>query len=258
MIETVSFLHGGNAGDVVMSLPSIADLVDRAGKQQAELYLEPGKPARYVAGPHPLGNVLMNLDYAEKLLPLLRSQPYIFSADIHNGQPIDINLNAFRSSGFPHDKGDIGRYYRHSFRCLPRTWEPWLTVEPDKTYSGMILVNRTQRYRNPALSYAFLRKYESRMLFLGLNDEYQEFQSTYQIRVPQLLPKDFYQAACAIAACKLFVGSQSCCWAIAEGLKVPRVVEIYPGAANCIPNGLNGWEAIRQDMFEGIVSNLAA
>jgi hypothetical protein len=156
-----------------------------------------------------------------------------------------------------HDKGDIGRFYRHVFRCLPRTWEPWLTVDPDKAYAGLILVNRTQRYRNPNLSYAFLAKYASRLVFMGLPEEYREWRQEYQINVPHFLPKDFLEAARAIAACRLFIGSQSCCWAIAEGLKVPRVVEVFPHAPNCIPNGENGWEAVRQDLFESIVADLA-
>ena len=117
-------------------------------------------------------------------------------------------------------------------------------------------MNRTRRYRNSALSYAFLQRHESRTVFIGLADEYEDFRKMYRVNMPHYLPKDFLQAARAIAACRLFIGNQSSCFAIAEGLKVPRVLEVFPQAPNVIPNGPHGFEAISQILFESIVAEL--
>ena len=212
-----TFLHAGNVGDIVYSLASIVALADR---EPARLYLQLDYPANYsAAGLHPLKNVLLNRDYAEKLLPLLREQPYIASVGIWQGEPVDYDLNIFRRSGFAHDRGDIARYYRHVWPCQPRTWEPWLTVDPDEAYKDIILLNRTLRYRNPCLNYSFLSEYQSRMIFMGLPDEYADFRSKYRLNIPHWQPDNFLSAARAISACRLFIGSQSVCFAIAEARK---------------------------------------
>jgi hypothetical protein len=184
-----TFLHAGNVGDVVYALPSLVDL---AKGDEATLYLQIDKPATYGVGVrHPLCNLTLNADYAGKLIPLLKRQHYLADAKIWDGEPVEFNLNVFRYSGFPLASGDIARYYRHVFRCQPRTWEPWLSVDPDPAYAGMILLNRTVRYRNPNISYSFLSAYQSRLIFMGLPDEYRDFRKQYRVNVPHVLPKDF-------------------------------------------------------------------
>lgn len=245
-----TFLHAGCIGDIVYSLPSIVSL---AGDDPAVLFLQLDAPATYsAAGQHPLKNVLLNRDYADRLSPLLRAQPYLADVQIWDGRPVDFDLNRFRTSGFPHRAGDIARYYRHAFNCQPCTWKPWLTAEPDAAYAGMILVNRTLRYRS-GLSYAFLRAYADRLLFVGLPDEYADFRKAFGLNIPHWLPANFLAVARAIAACRLFIGNQSACFAIAEALKVPRIVEICPYVPNNIPNGANGFEAVSQPQFESLV-----
>jgi hypothetical protein len=199
----------------------------------------------------------MNRAYAEGLIPLLLKQPYIGEARIWQGEQADYNLNWFRGIGFPLDKGDIARYYSYVFKVCPRTWEPWLTVDPDESFRGMILVNRTMRYRNPQLCYRFLRHYESKIIFLGLPEEYRDFRRFAKINVPHHYPKNFYEIARAIAACKLFIGNQSSAFAIAEALKIPRCLEVFCQAPNCQPNGENGYQVISQGLFETIVADLA-
>lgn len=258
-MDNPTFHHWGNAGDIIYSLPSIADLTRRAGAEQAILYLEIDHPAFYSANvKHPLGKVCLNREYADRLIPLLLAQPYIADVRIWNGETVNFNLNWFRGVGFNHGAGDITKWYRHVFKCNPCTWQPWLFVDPDPAYQGCILVNRTNRYRNPNLDYSFLKRYESRLIFIGLTDEYQDFRSAFDIRVPVRLPLDYLKTARAIAACRLYIGNQSSCFALAEGLKVPRVLEVAPHAPNVIPQGGEGWEVISQNLFESIVADLAS
>ncbi len=215
------------------------------------------KPANYNRQVrHPLGKVTLNADYANRLIPLLKRQPYIAEAKIWQGEPVEFNLNNFRLSGFDFGTGDIARYYRHIFACQPRTWEPWLTVDPDLAYAGLILLNRTQRYRNPNIDYSFLSAYASRLIFMGLPEEYREWRAAYHVNVPHYQPRDFLEAAKAIVSCRLFVGNQSSCFQIAEALKVQRIVEVSQQAPNVIPNGPGGFEAISQYMIEKLVADL--
>jgi ADP-heptose:LPS heptosyltransferase len=46
-----------------------------------------------------------------------------------------------------------------------------------------------------------------------------------------------------IASCKFFIGNQSSPFAVAEQLKVPRIVEVYPQAPNVIPTGGLAYDA---------------
>jgi hypothetical protein len=52
-----------------------------------------------------------------------------------------------------------------------------------------------------------------------------------------------------IAGSRLFVGNQSCPAAIAEGLKRPMILEVYPALPNCCferPDRINAWDGAIQ------------
>ena len=67
---------------------------------------------------------------------------------------------------------------------------------------------------------------------------------------------DFLELAGIIAGCKLFIGNQSFPFSIAEGLKVPRILEVYYKAANVIPEGENAHDFYFQEHLEELVSRL--
>jgi hypothetical protein len=255
-MKTASFQHYGNVGDVIYSIPSIVDLTRRAGADKAVLHLEIDHPAIY-HGQHPLKNVNLSRAYAEKLMPLLKCQPIFADVAIWDGKTVvDYNLNWFRSCPFDHGRGDITKWYRHRFKCLPNSWDAWLRVEPDPDYEGWIIVNRTSRYQNQHIDYSFMKAYASRMIFMGLPAEELAFRRSTSVIVPRYLPRDFLAAARAIAACKCFIGNQSSCFALAEGLKVPRCLETSPVAPNVNPTGAGGYEAVHQEMLESVIADL--
>lgn len=131
--------------------------------------------------------------------------------------------------------------------------KPWLKVEPDRTFQDSIVVARSARYRNNAISYSFLGKYR-KVVFVGIEDEYIDFRQ----HVPQaewVRVKDFLEMARIIAGSRLFIGNQSFPFSIAEGLKVPRVVELDPIAPNVVPAGDCGFDVLFQSQFEHVVHN---
>ncbi len=75
--------------------------------------------------------------------------------------------------------------------------------------------------------------------------------------IKYLETNDFYELAQAIQGAKIFVGNSSMCFAIAEGLKVPRILESCSFAPNVIPTGVGpGYEYYSQQAFEHYVNEL--
>lgn len=97
----MNFKHSGSAGDLVYALPTLLSLTERNGGP-ANLYLQVDAPAAFYAGcVHPAGNVMMNKEIAEALIPLLSAQPGIATCKVWEGEDIDVDLDLFRSQSQP-------------------------------------------------------------------------------------------------------------------------------------------------------------
>jgi len=251
-----SVAHGGNAGDLIWAIPSIVSLLELRGRSTCTLLLKADQPARYGPGfNHPCGSFKMSRAFCESLIPLFKLHPAFTEVRVWDGENIDLDLDQFRESKFFFDRGDIGHYYGHVWACQPKLWEPWLKVETKPT--NTILVNRTERYQNPRISYKFLEGVPG-VQFVGLDAEFRAFRKDHLVNIPHAKTKTFLDLAKRIAGCKLFIGNQSSAYAIAEALKVSRMVEVYPLAPNVFPHGPDGWQFFKQDVFEELVHRLAA
>jgi hypothetical protein len=231
----MNFHHSGLAGDAIYALPAMLDLARRVDRRP-----------RLLLDPRPL-----DWSGADRLLPLLAEQPG-FDSGLYAGEPIDIDLDRFRNLPFDLSRGYLARMYTLLLPCCPDLAAPWLMIEPDERYRGSIVVNRTSRYRNPGISYRFFGRYPD-LLFLGLESEYENVRTEVGSRLRWVPTADLAAAARVIAACRLFVGNQSSCFAIAEGLKVPRVLEVCPYCPNVIPHGSDGWDTLLQPHFEQVI-----
>ncbi len=214
----------GCIGDCIYSLCAARDMAGRSG-DKVRFLLACDVPAQYPSGfVHPSGNVLLSRRFADMLLPLLR-----------------------RQSG-------IARWWGLVHRCQVRSWEQWLEADPIEEWRGWIVVNRTSRYRNPAIRYDCLKKYD-RVVFLGLETEWEAIR-------PQLGPKavfrtgrDLLECAGIAAACWCFVGNASAVFSLCEATKRPRVLEVYPKMPNTTVIGPGpGFESLTQDHFEWAIS----
>jgi len=249
--QRASFKHSGNAGDIIYALPSLRML---AGEQGAKLSLALNVPMRDRKLKHPLGGVQLNQKMYDMLTPLLSRQDYIKELAVYDGTPVDYDLDVFRDAPFRMDRLGICRWYFYLFGIACDLSKPWLKVEPDPAYKDRIVVARSKRYRNLTFSYKFLQQYGA-PVFVGLADEYEDFRS----QVPQaewVEVNDFHQLARIIAGSRLFIGNQSFPYSIAEGLKVPRVLELDPGMPNVVPAGEHGYDVLYQRRFESVVERL--
>ena len=93
-----------------------------------------------------------------------------------------------------------------------------------------------------------MNKYKD-IIFIGLNDEYQDLKKEVT-NLEFYECKDFLEAAEIIKSSKFFLGNSSFGFTIAEGLKVPRLMESFPDYPSVYPNGGHGYDFYFQDHLE--------
>ena len=164
---------------------------------------------------------------------LFEAQDYIDAVLPHKGEHIDYDFLHWRNNGMPYGvtlSENQARWVRQEVDFL----EPWLQVEPNEDYLGRIVVNRTPRYRNPYFPWqALVDTFRDEMVFIGLPEEYRDFCRDFG-QVEYAATGSLLEAAQIISASEVFMGNQSSCNAIAEGLKHPMVQETCLEAPDCI------------------------
>lgn len=230
----VTFAHSGGLGDIVYAIPTIQALGG------GHLYIKTGSPCAYPDNwEHMGGGIKVTETMAEAMLPFLEVQAGITGCSIHRGEEITYDLDCFRNKRRL-GRGHLAQHHLDAFGVNADLTKPWLRVTPDESYREVVVINRTSRYHAKGItgdSYAFFC--ESKPLFIGNEDEYRALKR----HVPSLAYEptpSLQRAAEIIAGCKLFVGCQSCCYAIAEGLKANRVLEVCERTPNCNPIGARG------------------
>lgn len=258
MSKTTSFLHDGSIGDIWSSLGSVKEFHKKTGKK-AVYYLTNGQAAIYYEGAvHPTRNedgvqVMLNKQMIEMIIPLLKVQPYISDAAIHNEEKIDIDFNMIRKTFVNMPNGILSTWYVIVYPDLAfNLAEPYITIpESQKDFAiGKTIIARTERYQNKSINYSFLKQYENDLIFAGTKKEYNLFCMEFDLSFPRLEVVDFLELAQALAQAKGLVANQTMIMQIAEGLKVPRVVELCAYAPNVTPVGENAFYFYAQDALE--------
>jgi hypothetical protein len=103
--------------------------------------------------------------------------------------------------------------------------QPWLKTDRLKPIAPVIF-HRSLRYQNPDFPWhTVYEEFHNEAVFIGHHDEHRVFCSTVG-PIPYVATPDFLELARLIAGCKPFCGNQSSPRALAEGLKVPVIVEV--------------------------------
>jgi len=249
--EVTTFKHSGNSGDIIYALPAALEL---SKKGKAHFYLQVDQQAEYSFNYHPLGNVMMSDKMIGFLAPLLLYQPQIEKVQAFHGEAVDYDLDAFRHYSFHLDRGSITRWYFNVFGISYDTSQPWLIAPKDEQYAQNIVIARSHRYRSPLIDYSFLKQYPNK-LFVGVQEEYEDMKKI----LPDLVfkpVKDFLEMATVINSCRLFIGNQSFPFALAEALKVKRLLEVYYKIPNVVVEGKGANDFIYQPQFEYSVKRL--
>ena len=250
--KELSFLHYGHLGDVVNSLPIVKEL---SKTHKCNFYIQAKKPLEPNARHYKyFGDYVFLTDSnVDMLLPLFMKQPYIHKVDKYTNQEIDIDLNLIREMPIDFNIDSVRWYFQltgvHSDLSVP-----YLFVVPHKVIKNKVVIIRNARRKNSFTNYKFLKKYEN-LLFIGLNDEYEDLKK----EVPNLEfydCKDFLEMAEIIKASKFFIGNMSFQYIISEALKVPRLLEASPDYPVAFPVGPNAFDAYHQNHFEKFFGDL--
>ena len=250
--KEISFLHSGHLGDVINALPVLKEL---SKKSKCNLYLQKEKNLEADAAnyKHKGDKIYMTDRMVNMVLPLLKNQDYINQVEIFNNQKIDIDLDLFRKIPMNFNLDEV-RWYFHLVGVHVDLSKQYLFADEHKLIKKKIVIMRSTRRKNTFINYKFLRDFDE-VLFLGLQNEYDDLKK----EIPNLNfydCKNFLEAAEIIKSSKFFIGNSSFGFTIAEGLKVPRVMESYPDFPVIYPNGGLGYDFYFQKHFEKICKKL--
>lgn len=247
--ERLNVLHSGNVGDIIYSIPVLLGILKQRGIEKVNYHLKLNVPMGYSAE-HPLGNVLLNLDFASKLLPLLKKQKYIDKVKIYENQHIDINLDNFRQLPIRFQTGVIPRWYFWQYGVDFDLTQSWIEAEKFDYFKNKIIVSRTQRHNSPFINYKFMDRFSKDIVFVGVEKEFQNFKQQCPNCNDFVKFDNFLDMANAFNSCKFFVGNQGFPFTLAEAMKINRLLEANNDAPNNIPFTQNGKDALFQEHFE--------
>jgi hypothetical protein len=247
--KEISFLHSGHLGDILYSLPAIKEI---SKNKKCNLYIEKNLKMDSFYLKHPGKKFFLNEKMVDMLMPLLKNQPYLNKVDIFKKQNIDINLNIFRK--FPFNLGYTSRIFFQLTGVHSNLEKKYIFAKKSIFFKKKIILLRSFRYRNYLINYNFLKN-KNNIVFIGLYDEYLDLKKIIK-KLIFYECKDFLEMAEIINSCKFFLGNQSFGYALAEGLKVPRILENHPDANYVYPAGKKAYDFIFQEDFEKLFINL--
>tara|TARA_B100001063_G_C16764360_1_gene557768 strand:+ start:1152 stop:2030 length:879 start_codon:yes stop_codon:yes gene_type:complete len=251
--KEINFLHSGHLGDIVNSLPFIKEI---AKKNKCNLLINLNKRISKdkINNLHPSKGYFLKRNSYDKLMPLLKVQPFLNKIDIYKNQNIDINLDLFRDLPINFNIDSV-RWYLHITGVNSNLNSPYLLkIKKSKKFKNCIVFMRSLRRQNKHIKFKFLNKYKN-LIFIGLYNEYLDLKK--QIKNLKFYNcKNFLEMAEIINASRLFIGNLSFGYTLAEGLKKPRLVESYLDFPLIYPNGSNGCEFYFQDHFEKHVKDI--
>jgi hypothetical protein len=278
-MDTYYFKFSQLPGDLINFLPGIKHVCERDNKKAVimlGLDIEWQSPWAQTRK----DKSTLTMETMDSLKPLLLSQDYI--EDVVSWQEVDKvgysmwcsffkmlrtpgEIMEFHNQYFKHivdlDKIYLvpniiphGNIHRWPWYCYPdmacNLAEPWLFVEPDEGLGDYIVVNRTLRARNKNIDYSFLKPFQDKIMFVGLVDEWIEFCKDNDMEVRHHQASDILTLATIIRSSRFFIGNQSLCFALAEAMKVPRILEVCPELPNVVPSGDKAYDALFTSTME--------
>ena len=209
-----SWLHGGDSGDLIYALSAM-----QAGGG-GHLYLTCMWGTREP----------MNDEKISFLTPLIAAQPYAHSVRPWQGEYITRNFITARHRMVPDIDLATQQWWAVLDKPEPDVAKPWLSV-PEPHRHGRPVFARSPRYRNTNwdLFWNELKAVSPDAIFVGTSAEFKEFGSG-----EHYFARDALDLARVIQGASIFVGNQSFPYALAEGLKVGRLLEASHFTRNCI------------------------
>jgi hypothetical protein len=208
----VTFLHSGDLGDAIYALPSVRALGG------GEIYFDSRPWTRTRWGRSLLGVIA----------PLIDATGFA-SAHLHDGEWIDHDFSTFRNGGYK--LGDTIYERQRRWVGAERNLEPWLKADANSL--ARVVINRASRWEGWHFPWKeIIDTFYEEIVFIGLPQEHVAFQKEFG-PVFYVPCHDLLEAAEIIAGAEVFIGNQSACNAIANGLGKKIILEVCNYAPDC-------------------------
>jgi hypothetical protein len=223
-VSPICYGSGGLLGDTLHQLSIVNEMYLKTGRKGI-VYLS-----------NTLGDVFNN-DLTTTLAdvgPILKTQPYIESLQIHDGQSIDVNLSAWRTTTRSHEKS-WQQIFGEAYNV---TWSstPWISTVPNLQYRDTVFLSVGVKRYNWVVRYQELCDRIPNLVFLATSHAmYDVFVERTGVRMPYLICPTFSDLALVIMACKGIIANLSMPLALADAMWKPRIAITYdPGNENKI------------------------
>jgi hypothetical protein len=236
-----TFKHSGARGDIIYSLPTIAQL----GGGVLYLVRETGA---YIGSP-------MSQQELAWMRELLVGQCGITEVKEWAGEQVAYNLDRFRTIQRRMD-GNLTVAHLNSFGVCTNLEEPWLDKSKLKPkHLADIVISRSCRYEGP-LRWQELKDFEHQAVFVGFENEWNAFKKSTGLDLPFYCPQSYVEICQILLGSKLFIGNQSFVYSLAEALKVSRVQETCLQCPNCLPQNSNGYVLLTRAILDYYVQGI--
>jgi len=193
------------------------------------------------------GTVKFNEESAKFLLPIVKQQPYIKTAELYTNQPYDNNygLHPLDTKVIMHT--DLLQYHASKFVIDPTidinnvTWLSSNTINDPNISNKKILINRTFRYHGDKyFYYKMLSSFNLKhFVFAGLEEEYHYFCREFNVSIDYIKTDNSIDLLSLVNSVPIFLGNESLICAMAIGLGKTCYIEYGRFAANYIFNRQN-------------------
>lgn len=223
-----TFLHSGNLGDIVYSLPTIKALGGGELYIKRALYHEAYDQYEAAAG------LMHQQDFLTAVHPYSAEYGrYEYDPAIRIDYDLDLARNQMR-------RGVVHIIKRHldAFNVQMNGWErPWLTVEGDvkRMPPEYSLIHLTPRWReNSRVNWkTVFTSIAGPVFFIGFEEEHADFCNKVE-KVDYIRTKDLLEMALLIKGCSALYCNQSVGLTIAQGIGKKYYLEQKPGKTNCL------------------------
>ena len=163
-----------------------------------------------------------------------------------------IDLDLFRNPAINHLGGDNREwYYQCSPKHLPKDFYRKIfniSAQPISQLQTKIIVLKTSRYINPFIDWKKLEQFQSSLIFMGLQHQYNAFCKQI-FTIPYIKVQDGLDAAIKMKSALGVLGNPSGLFALAQCLKVPRIFVSSQWKASRVPGPivvlpLGGWNQV--------------
>jgi hypothetical protein len=252
--------HSGRLGDIVYALPLVKTICENLGVSATFYILNDHVIEVHKSVFHPGMGLKVNQKLFDYIEPLLLIQTYIKEVVYCSTEQLPsefIDLDSFNHMGLNLMASGNQVWYRKAFGIPVPIEKPWLKLDtvPSNTPKFNVLVNKSTRFFNERINYGFLNEFD-RVGFVGLDVEFTDFKKRNHLSkleyVPTCSALDF---AYLIQNSKMFLGNQSLGFAIAEGIKGPRAVEVFEPVPVVIPIGGHCIEYVYTNQIQEFLEN---